>query len=61
MLAACRQILVGGDPFQPTYQGDVSGLVFYGHVKSDEEIADIYNGFCTEEGFCGMKEDFWME
>ncbi|MBE5866343.1 MAG: EAL domain-containing protein [Lachnospiraceae bacterium] len=61
VLAACRQILVGGDPFQPTYQGDVSGLIFYGHVKSEEEIAEIYNGFCEEKGFCGKKEDFWME
>ena len=30
-------------------------------ILSEEEIAEIYNGFCDEEGFCGKKEDFWME
>lgn len=60
-LPACRQILLGGDPFQPSYQGYISGLIFYDHVKSEDEITEIYNNFCNEPGFCGTKEDFWFE
>lgn len=58
---ACRQILLGGDPFQPSFQGYISGLIFYDHVKSENEIIEIYNNFCKEPGFCGAKEDFWLE
>ena len=60
-LPACRQILLGGDPFQPSYKGYISGVIFYENVKSEEEIRDIYQLFCNEPGFDGHVEDFWME
>lgn len=60
-LPACRQILIGGDPFQPSYEGYVSGLIFFNSVKSEEDISDLYQDFCQEPGFQGEKEDFWME
>ena len=60
-LIACRQILLGGDPFQPSYEGYISGIVFYEDVKAEEEIREIYQHFCEEPNFCGSMEDFWME
>ena len=60
-LTACRQILLGGDPFQPSYRGYVSGVIFFRDVKSDDEIQEIYHNFCEEPEFCGSMEDFWME
>ena len=60
-LPACRQILLGGDPFQPSYEGYLSGLIFYNYIKSDEEIAELYQSFCNEPGFLGEKENFWLD
>lgn len=60
-LPACRQILLGGDPFQPSYEGYLSGLIFYNYIKSEDEIAELYQSFCNEPGFTGAKEDFWLD
>ena len=54
-LISCREVLLGGDPFQLSYKGYVSGLVVYDTVKTDEEIAELYNSFLREPGFCGDK------
>ena len=54
-LISCREVLLGGDPFQLSYKGYVSGLMVYDTVKTDEEIADLYNSFLREPGFCGGK------
>lgn len=60
-LPACRQILLGGDPFQPSYEGYLSGLIFFNYIKSEEEIAELYQSFCNEPGFAGKKEEFWLD
>lgn len=60
-LSTCRQILLGGDPFQPSYEGYISGVIFYEDVKSEDEIREIYHHFCEEPDFCGSMESFWME
>ena len=60
-LSACRQILLGGDPFQPSFQGYISGVSFYDYVKSEEEIRELYDSFVKEQGFSGSMEEFWME
>lgn len=60
-LPACRQILLGGDPFQPSYEGYLSGVTFYEDVMSEDEVREIYQHFCEEPGFCGSMEDFWMD
>ncbi len=61
ILPNCRQIVLGGDPFQNSYEGYVSALTFFDHVKSEEEIAVWYQKFLNEKGFLGEKEEFWME
>lgn len=60
-LPACKQILLGGDPFQKSFRGYVSGLVFCDSVMTEAEIGDIYNDFCNDPGFAGDREEFWME
>ena len=60
VVTACRQILLGGDPFQPSYEGYMSGLAFFNRTLPDEEIQDMYQCFCEEPGFRGTKEKFWL-
>ncbi len=60
-LFTCQQILIGGDPFQPSYEGYVSGLIFYNSTKSEEEIINLYNSFFDEPEFKGTKENFWSD
>ena len=50
-----------GDPFQPSYEGYLSGLIFFNYIKSEEEIAELYQSFCNEPGFAGKKEEFWLD
>jgi len=59
-LSSCRQILLGGDPFQPSYEGLMSGLAFFNVALPDDEVQDMYQKFCEEPGFCGTVEDFWL-
>lgn len=60
-MLSCRQVLLGGDPFQESYKGSVSALVVYDSVKTSEEIQALYDSFLEEPGFCGGRESFWME
>lgn len=60
-MISCRQVLLGGDPFQKSYKGYVSALRVYDCVKTSEEIQQMYFSFFDEPGFCGEREDFWME
>lgn len=60
-LPCCKQILLGGDPFQNSYEGLLSGLVFFDNVKSEEQVEVLYEQFLQEEGFQGEVEDFWLE
>ncbi len=60
-LPACKQILLGGDPFQQSFRGYVSGLVFCDSVMTEAEVGDVYKDFCKDPGFVGAREDFWMD
>lgn len=60
-MLSCRQVLLGGDPFQRSYRGSVSALAVYDSVKTSEEIQELYNSFLGEPGFRGGRESFWME
>lgn len=60
-MISCRQVLMGGDPFQRSYKGCVSAFTVYNSVKTAEEISQLYTAFFEEPGFCGEKEEFWME
>ncbi len=57
-LPACRQILLGGDPFQQSFHGYVSGLIFCDSAMTELEIKDIYRDFCKDSGFAGEREEF---
>ena len=61
IMISCRQVLLGGDPFQKTFVGSVSALMLFETVKTDEEVAALYNSFFEDPGFRGEKEEFWME
>ncbi len=61
MLSGCRQVLLGGDPFQPCYKGSISALTFFDSAKSDDEVKELYNRYFEEKGFAGEREDFWMD
>ncbi|MCM1251328.1 MAG: EAL domain-containing protein [Clostridium sp.] len=59
-MISCRQVLLGGDPFQKSYKGYVSALTIYDSVKTAEEVEQLYCSFFEEPGFCGERENFWM-
>lgn len=59
LLPVCKQIVAGGDPFQSSYNGYLSALVFYDSALSDDEIKDWYQQFLSEDGFKGEEETFW--
>lgn len=60
-LLSCREVILGGDPYQETFKGLISGLIIFDSSKTKEEIAELYESFKQEEGFCGAVEEFWME
>ncbi len=60
-LPSCKQIVLGGDPFQESYEGLISGLTIYDNVKSEEEVRELYERFLSEEGFQGEAESFWLD
>ena len=60
-LLSCREVILGGDPYQETFKGRISGLIVYDSSKTKEEIATLYESFKLEDGFCGTVEEFWME
>lgn len=56
-LPACRQILLGGDPYQQSFKGYVSGLIFGDNVMTEMEVRDLYYDFCSDSGFAGEPEE----
>ncbi|MBR1742038.1 MAG: diguanylate cyclase [Lachnospiraceae bacterium] len=57
----CRQVLLGGDPFQRTYVGYLSGLRIYDYAISDDDMVQMYEEYTKEPGYKGVTEDYWME
>lgn len=57
-LPACKQILLGGDPYQQPFKGYVSGLIFGDNVMTEMEVRDMYYDFCNDAGFAGELEEF---
>ena len=57
----CRQVLLGGDPFQKSYEGYLSALSIYDYALSDDDMVKLYEEYTKEEGYRGGKEDYWME
>ena len=59
LLPVCKQIIAGGDPFQDSYKGYMSALIFYDNAMSEDEIKEWYHSFLSEDGFQGAEETFW--
>lgn len=51
IMYSCRQVLLGGDPFQNSYRGAVSAFTVFDGAKTEEEIAGLYESYCGEPGF----------
>lgn len=52
-MSACQKVVLGGDAFQPSYIGCLSGVILYNHVKSDDDILALFEQFKNEPGFKG--------
>lgn len=60
-LISCRQVLLGGDPFQKSYAGKMSSLIISGYAKSELEVQTLYESYLDEPGFQGSREEYWMD
>ncbi len=61
VLSACRQVILGGDPFQKSFHGWISAFMVFESVKTAEEIEKLYQDFLCEPGFVGSIEEYWMD
>ena len=46
-----EQVVLGGDAFQPSYNGNLCELVIYNEVKDDAYIKQLYESYVEKEGF----------
>lgn len=53
IMYSCRQVMLGGDPFQKSYTGSVSAFMVFDQAKTEEEIEELYQAFLVEPGFQG--------
>ncbi len=54
MMYACSQVMLGGDAFQKAFTGTVSAFYVSDQAKTEDEIAQMYEKFLNEPGFCGQ-------
>jgi len=52
-----KEIWLGGDVFQQSYQGLISAISVDSGALEEEEIKRRYDLFCEEEGFSGLEVD----
>ncbi len=57
----CRKVLLGGDPFQKSFEGSVSALCIYDYAVTDEAVKLLYNSYKNEPGYSGTVEEYWMD
>lgn len=55
-MGGIKEILLGGDIYQVSFRGVISGLHIYESALSSDDIADLYRRFTEEPGFCGDME-----
>ncbi len=53
MMYACSEVMLGGDAFQKAFTGTVSAFMVSDRAKTEEEVAELYNSYLAEPGFCG--------
>lgn len=53
IMYSCREVMLGGDPFQKSYTGSVSAFMVFDRAKTEEEIWELYESFLSEPGFRG--------
>ena len=49
----CIDVMLGGDPFQKSYTGTVSGLIVFDRAQTEDEVSALYQSFVDEPGFKG--------
>ena len=48
-----KQILLGGDVFQPSFEGDICELVIYNEAKDFDFVAQDHENYLQAPGFIG--------
>jgi len=46
-----KQIMLGGDVFQPSFRGHMCELVIYNEAKDYEFVKNMFNSYVEREGF----------
>lgn len=46
-----KQIVLGGDVFQPSFKGNMCDLVIYNEVKDFDFVKEMYESYVNKEGF----------
>ncbi len=57
----CRKVLLGGDPFQRSFEGSISALCIYDYAITDETVRQLYDSYLKEPGYKGTAEEYWMD
>lgn len=60
-LIGCREVQLGGDPFQKPFDGEISALTIDCYAKTDAEISAQYKSFLSEPNFRGAIEEYWKD
>ncbi len=48
-----EQFVIGGDAFQPSFNGNLCELVIYNEVKDDDFVKKLYESYVNKDGFKG--------
>ena len=51
-----KRLFIGGDIYKPTYKGSICEVIFYDRALNSEEIAELYTGYTTMNGFDDLKK-----
>ena len=49
-----RLIMLGGDPYQPSFQGDLCELVIYNETKDYDFVKELHERYISRENFIGF-------
>ena len=52
-----KQLTLGGDVFQPSYNGYISDLRIYNEAKDYEFIKELFDSYINKEGFTSEFSD----
>lgn len=49
-----KQIRLGGDPYQPSYQGNICEMVIYNESKDYDFVRDLHKRYTSQKNFIGF-------